>query len=73
MGAKLESVFIDEGFGTLDPVTLDEVIDALERLRAEDLIVGVISHVPELAQRIQSGLEVRQVDGHSQILVVGSD
>jgi exonuclease SbcC len=73
MGAKLESVFIDEGFGTLDLVTLDEVIDALERLRAEDLIVGVISHVPELAQRIQSGLEVRQVDGHSRILVVGSD
>ena len=37
MGARLESVFIDEGFGTLDPATLDEVIDALERLRAEDL------------------------------------
>ena len=35
MGAKLESVFIDEGFGTLDPATLDEVIDALERLRAD--------------------------------------
>jgi DNA repair protein SbcC/Rad50 len=73
MGAKLESVFIDEGFGTLDPATLDEVIDALERLRAEELVVGVISHVPELAQRIQNGLEVRQVDGRSRIMVAGSE
>lgn len=73
MGAKLESVFIDEGFGTLDPATLDEVIDALERLRAEELVVGVISHVPELALRIQSGLEVRQIDGRSRILVAGSE
>ncbi|MGO9960906.1 MAG: AAA family ATPase [Solirubrobacteraceae bacterium] len=73
MGAKLESVFIDEGFGTLDPATLDEVIDALERLRAEELIVGVISHVPELAQRIQSGLEVHQDGGRSRITVVGPE
>ena len=73
MGAKLESVFIDEGFGTLDPATLDEVIDALERLRAEELVVGVISHVPELAQRIQSGLSVQQVDGRSRITVAGTE
>lgn len=73
MGAKLESVFIDEGFGTLDPATLDEVIDALERLRADELVVGVISHVPELAQRIQSGLSVQQVDGRSHIVPVGAE
>ncbi|MGO9954461.1 MAG: AAA family ATPase [Solirubrobacteraceae bacterium] len=70
MGARLESVFIDEGFGTLDPATLDEVIDALERLRAEELVVGVISHVPELAQRIQSGLEVHQDGGRSRITAI---
>jgi exonuclease SbcC len=68
LGAKLESVFIDEGFGTLDPATLEDVIDALERLRADNLVVGVISHVPELAQRIQSGLVVREIDGRSRIL-----
>ena len=67
-----ESVFIDEGFGTLDPATLDDVIDALERLRAQELVVGVISHVPELAQRIQSGLSVQQVDGRSRIVPVGA-
>lgn len=68
LGAKLEAVFIDEGFGTLDPETLEEVIDALERLRADDLVVGVISHVPELAQRVRSGLEVRKEDGRSRIV-----
>jgi exonuclease SbcC len=68
LGAKLEAVFVDEGFGTLDPETLDDVIDALERLRAEDLLVGVISHVPELAQRIRSGLEVQKSEGRSTIL-----
>lgn len=73
MGTKLESVFIDEGFGTLDPATLDDVIDALERLRAQELVVGVISHVPELAQRIQSGLHVQQIDGRSRIVPVGAE
>lgn len=73
LGAKLEAVFVNEGFGTLDPDTLDDVIDALERLRAEDLLVGVISHVPELAQRIRSGLEVRKSEGRSTIVAsVGS-
>lgn len=67
LGAKLEAVFIDEGFGTLDLATLDEVIDALERLRAEDLVVGVISHVPELADRIRVGLEVHKDQGRSRI------
>lgn len=68
LGAKLEAVFIDEGFGTLDPETLDEVIDALERLRAEDLMVGVISHVPELGERVRSGLEVHKQQGRSTIV-----
>jgi exonuclease SbcC len=73
LGAKLEAVFIDEGFGTLDPATLEEVIDALERLRAKDLVVGVISHVPELAQRVRSGLEVHKEEGRSRIVAVGED
>ncbi len=67
LGTKLQAVFIDEGFGTLDPDTLDDVIDALERLREDDLLVGVISHVPELADRIELGLRVRKVGNHSVI------
>ncbi len=68
LGARLEAVFIDEGFGSLDPETLEEVIDALERLREEELIIGVISHVPTLAQRIRSGLEVRKEGNRSVVL-----
>lgn len=67
LGARLEAVFIDEGFGSLDPETLEEVIDSLERLRDEELLVGVISHVPTLADRIRSGLEVHKDGGRSTI------
>ena len=68
MGAKLPAVFIDEGFGTLDPDTLEDVVDALERLREGNLLVGVMSHVPVLAQRLRSGLRVEKVGGWSRIL-----
>ncbi len=53
----LQFFFLDEGFGTLDQELLEVVIDALERLKTENLAVGIISHVPELKARI-----MRQVD-----------
>ena len=68
LGAHLEAVFIDEGFGSLDPETLEEVIDALERLREDDLLIGVISHVPALAERIRVGLQVRK-DGNRSVVL----
>lgn len=68
LGARLEAVFIDEGFGSLDPETLEEVIDALERLREDNLLIGVISHVPALAERIRMGLEVRKEGNRSVVL-----
>jgi len=68
LGVRLETVFIDEGFGALDPESLEEVIDALERLRAQELLVGVISHVPEVAARIGDGLEVRREGNRSVVL-----
>jgi exonuclease SbcC len=68
LGARLEAVFIDEGFGSLDSETLEEVIDALERLREDDLLVGVISHVAALAERINEGLEVRKEGTHSVVV-----
>ena len=68
LGASLDAVFIDEGFGSLDPETLEEVIDALERLREDDLLVGVISHVPALAERVHAGLRV-QKDGNRSIVM----
>jgi exonuclease SbcC len=54
--AKLESIFIDEGFGALDPESLDIAVDALEAIGQGERMVGVISHVPALAERIPSGL-----------------
>jgi exonuclease SbcC len=71
LGAHLQAVFIDEGFGALDPESLEEVIDALERLRDDELLVGVISHVPALAERIRIGLEVRKDGNHSTVVQVG--
>ncbi|MDE3095396.1 MAG: SMC family ATPase [Chloroflexota bacterium] len=56
--AVLESLFLDEGFGALDPEVLEVVISALEGLRSEERMVGIITHVPELARRIESRIEV---------------
>ncbi len=55
---RLESIFLDEGFGTLDADTLDTVAGALEELQARGRVVGVISHVPELAERMPVRFEV---------------
>lgn len=57
-GAKLEFFFLDEGFGTLDPELLEVVLHALERLRMNDLTIGIISHVPELRVRMPRRLIV---------------
>jgi exonuclease SbcC len=67
--ARLDAIFIDEGFGALDPETLDVVLDALERLREGERMVGVISHVAELAQRIPQGLAVSKQAGVSTVAV----
>jgi exonuclease SbcC len=66
--SRLEAIFIDEGFGNLDSDTLDVVVDALERLREGDRMVGVISHVETLAQRIPTGLAVQPNGGSSRIV-----
>lgn len=59
-GNPLDTLFIDEGFGTLDDDTLHNVLDVLDALRAHDRTVGVISHVPELRRRIAHRLHVRK-------------
>jgi exonuclease SbcC len=62
---SLESIFLDEGFGTLDPVTLDTVATTLERLATNtDRMVGIVTHVPALADRVPVRFEVtRDVKG----------
>ncbi|WP_280634764.1 SbcC/MukB-like Walker B domain-containing protein, partial [Streptomyces oryzae] len=57
-GTRLETLFIDEGFGSLDEQTLDEVLDVLDSLRERDRCVGIVSHVGDLRQRVPAQLEV---------------
>jgi len=61
-GIRLETIFVDEGFGSLDPEALDLAVDTLLELAGGSAgtgrLVGVISHVPELRQRIDCRLEV---------------
>jgi exonuclease SbcC len=58
--ASLDAIFLDEGFGTLDPETLDVVASAIEELGASGRMVGVVSHVRELAERVPVRFEVRR-------------
>jgi DNA repair protein SbcC/Rad50 len=57
-GMFLETMFVDEGFGTLDPEALEEALKALLELQGAGRLVGIISHVPELRERIDARLEV---------------
>ncbi|MFD5750548.1 AAA family ATPase [Streptomyces sp. NPDC127033] len=57
-GVRLDTLFIDEGFGSLDDQTLDEVLDVLDSLRERDRSVGIVSHVADLRRRIPTQLEI---------------
>ncbi|MGC0317442.1 AAA family ATPase [Kitasatospora acidiphila] len=59
-GMPLDTLFIDEGFGTLDEQALEEVMDVLDGLRERDRAVGIVSHVADLRQRIPSQLLVHK-------------
>lgn len=58
-GVHLDALFVDEGFGTLDPDALDLAMDELDKLRSGGRMIGVISHVGGLRERIRVGVEVR--------------
>ena len=57
-GTDIDTLFIDEGFGSLDADTLEDVMDTLDSLRDGGRVVGLVSHVPELRSRISTQLEV---------------
>ncbi len=69
-GIELGTLFVDEGFGSLDPHVLDQVLAELGRLRAGGRVVGVVSHVEALKQAIADRVEVRPfADGTSTLTV----
>ena len=61
-GIHLDAIFIDEGFGTLDSETLDYALKTLASLRSGGRLVGIISHVPELKERIDARLAIHKTD-----------
>ena len=70
-GIRMDTMFIDEGFGTLDPDTLELAMETLVKLQSSGRLIGMISHVPELKTRIPAHLEVmRGDDGSSAKFVI---
>jgi exonuclease SbcC len=70
-GVDLDTLFIDEGFGSLDSGTLDQVMGVIDDLRDRGRVIGIVSHVAELKERVPERLEVRHLpDGSSAVRVV---
>jgi exonuclease SbcC len=70
---RLESLFLDEGFGTLDASTLDVVVAAIEQLGGDGRLVGIITHISELAERLPVKLQIQKSPRGSSIAAsVGS-
>ncbi len=69
-GIEIETLFVDEGFGSLDDQSLEQVMDALEGLRDGGRMVGLVSHVAELKQRITAQLQVIKGRNGSTLRIV---
>lgn len=65
--ARLDAIFLDEGFGTLDPETLDTVAATVENLAARGRMVGIVTHVRELAERVPVRFHVKKDPRGSQV------
>ena len=71
-GTRIEALFVDEGFGSLDEDTLDEVMTVLDGLREGGRMVGIVSHVAELRQRVPAQVRVRKGRAGSHLDCAGS-
>lgn len=68
---QIDSLFLDEGFGTLDDEALDTALDTLAGLQQDGKLIGVISHVPALKERISSQIQLQTQAGRSRLLGPG--
>ena len=68
-GKKIESMYIDEGFGTLDEVILDKAIEVLKNIAGDTRQIGIISHVARLEESIPQKIIVRKTD-HGSVLTI---
>lgn len=65
---RVDSLFLDEGFGALDEEALETALETLANLRQDGKLIGVISHVPALKERISTQIQVTpQAGGKSQV------
>ncbi len=69
----LESMFLDEGFGTLDPEALDIVASAIEELGADGRMIGIVTHITELAERMPVRFEVTNESGAASVARIEGD
>jgi len=70
---KLDALFLDEGFSTLDAETLNVAVEAIQSLQEGDRMIAVISHVTDLAERLPSRIQViKGVSGSEIMLAAGS-
>jgi len=69
-GIALDSIFIDEGFGSLDDETLDRAVAVLDRIRGQR-VIGIVSHVGELRIRIPARIEVDKTGNGSSLRIIG--
>lgn len=65
---SVDTLFLDEGFGTLDSKTLEAALDTLCRIQQEGKLIGIISHVTEVGERIPTQIEVKKIGGGLSIL-----
>lgn len=69
-GIQVETLFIDEGFGTLDEESLDQACMVLQALTEKNRLIGIISHVPELSEKIANQIRVDKTSSGSRTCVV---
>ena len=72
-GIKIDSLFIDEGFGSLDSESLNQALNILADLSGNDKLVGVISHVSELMSRIDNKIIVNKTNTGSVVIIQGAN
>ena len=66
-GIQVETLFIDEGFGALDSESLEQACETLTTLVEKDRLIGIISHVPELRERIDNKIVIKKTNSGSRI------
>ena len=69
-GGRLQCFFLDEGFGSLDPEALDHAIDGIERIVSDDRVIGLVSHVAAVAQRVEDKIVLEK--GPDAMTIVAS-